>query len=203
MSNVTERSQGSDPLQALYASRRPRPEPRLASVNEAPVARAPRPDAARPNAPLTARNQGAFPESMPDGSEPEFAADPDDFKSEGLQRKVFAGVIGVAAALAVASIVALLLVNIFPKDRDADQSFAGAVPARAGQAHQVSDSAKPSAAVKTNETTKGDAAQASHSQPSAPPSASDRSTNLDHEQSERLLQQFMQWRQKAAPADKP
>jgi len=94
-------------------------------------------------------------------------------------------VIGVAAAVAVASVVALLLVNIFPKDKDADQSLTpAAVPPQARQS--------------------SDAAKAALSQARAPVAASDSGQkNLNHEQSERLLQQFMQWRQKAAPTDKP
>ena len=186
MSNVSERSHGGNALEALYASRRARAEaPRLASVNEGAPAHAPRPDAIRPIVPRTERFQNSFPESAQGGIEAEAAPEPDDFNSEGVRRKVFAGVIGVAAAVAVASVVALLLVNIFPKDKDADQSLtAAAAPPHARQS--------------------GDAAKAAPSQARALVAASDSGQkNLNHEQSERLLQQFMQWRQKAAPTDKP
>jgi hypothetical protein len=187
MSNASERSHGGDVLEALYASRRARAEaPRLASVNEQAPTRAPRPDAVRPM-PLSERLQTSFPDPAQGGIDAEAAAEPEDFNSEGVRRKVFAGVIGVAAAVAVASVVALLLVNIFPKDKDADQSVAATVAPPPAQARQS-----------------GGTAKAAPSQVSAPAAASDSGQkNLNHEQSERLLQQFMQWRQKAAPIDKP
>jgi hypothetical protein len=178
-----------DALEALYAQRRAteRPEPpRLAAVNElAALARAPRPDTPlRPIPPLSERIESVLPESARRRIEPEVVPEPDDFKSEGLRRKLVAGVIGVAAAVAVASIVALLLVNIFPKDKDADQSVTAAMPPpQSSQADAVS---KPLA-----------------SPIPASVVASDGDQNINHEQSERLLQQFMQWGQKAAPTDKP
>jgi hypothetical protein len=188
---MSERSQGDNVLEALYASRRARAEtPRLASLNEQAVPRAPRPEPARPVVPLHERLHNSFREHAQDEIGPEATPEPDDFDSDGVRRKVFAGVIGVAGTVAVASVVALLLVNIFPKDRDADQASAAAA---APQARQVSS------AVKVNEAAKA----APLSQVRAPVSASDGAPNLNHEQSERLLQQFMQWRQKSASTDKP
>lgn len=190
MSNTSERPQGDNVLEALYASRRARAEtPRLASVNEQPVERAPRIEPARPVVPLHERVHNAYPEATQGGIDSEIA--PDDFNSDGVRRKVVAGVIGVAATVAVASVVALLLVNIFPKDRDADQ--ATTTPA---QARQVNG--KVTEAPKVNET-----AKAALSQVHGTPAASDKGSTPNHEQSERLLQQFMQWRQKSAPTDKP
>src|SRR5437016_13035923 len=135
MSNMSERSQGSNPLEALHASRRVRERteaPRLAPVNEPASGRAPRPDSVRPIIPLSERLESTFPQSVRHGME-EDEPEPDDFKSEGLRWKVFAGVIGGGVAVAVASVVALLLVNVFPKDKDADQSFAVAAPPAAPQ----------------------------------------------------------------------
>jgi hypothetical protein len=191
MSNMSERSEAGHPLdalEALYAARpsraseRPEP-PRLAAVNElAALARAGKPETVRPIAPLSERIENLLPESARRRIEPEAVPEPEDFKSEGLRRKLFAGLIGVAATLAAASVVALLLVNIFPKDKDADQSAAAAPPP---QSHQVDAASK-----------------APLSRVSAPV-ATDSGQDFDHEQSERLLQQFMQWRQKAASTDKP
>ena len=196
MSAANEESPSKDPLDALYAlSRRPteRAEPpRLAAVSEPPIARVPRPETLRPMTSLSERLENAVaasvavPMSVPVRRpfEPEVVPEPVDFKSEGRRRALIASVIGVGAAVAVASVVALLFVNIFPKDRDPDQSFAAAVPA--AQARPANDTAK-----------------APLSQVRAPVVASDSGQNLNHEQSERLLQQFVQWRQKAASTDKP
>ena len=125
------------------------------------------------------------------GSIPDGLADADDFNSDGVRRKVVAGVIGVAATVAVASVVALLLVNIFPKDRDADQALAAAASARhANETPKVGEPPKVNEAAKT-------------SQVQAPSEAGDKGSTQNDEQSERLLQQFMQWRQKSASTDKP
>lgn len=188
MSAASEESPSKDPLDALYAlSRRPteRAEPpRLAAVSEPPVARVPRPMTS-----LSERLENAVAASvavpMRRPFEPEVVPEPVDFKREGRRRALIASVIGVGAAVAVASVVALLFVNIFPKDRDPDQSFAAAVQPAASQARPANDTAK-----------------APLSQVRAPVVASDSGQNLNHEQSERLLQQFVQWRQKAASTDK-
>lgn len=192
MSDTGEQSQTGNPLdalEALYAPQRrasERPEPpRLAAVNElASLARAPRPDAVRPIVPMSERVESIFPESARRRIEPEVVPEPDDFKSDGLRRKLFAGVIGVAAAVAVASVVALLLVNIFPKDKDADPSVTAAA-APPPQSRQAEVANPPLSQIRAS-VIAGDGGQ-----------------NFNHEQSERLLEQFMQWRQKAASTDKP
>jgi hypothetical protein len=193
MSAASEESPSKDPLDALYAlSRRPTEraeQPRLAAVSEPPVARVPRPEMPRPMTSLSERLENAVAASvavpMRRPFEPEVVPEPVDFKREGRRRALIASVIGVGAAVAVASVVALLFVNIFPKDRDPDQSFAAAVQPAASQARPANDTAK-----------------APPSQVRAPVVASDSGQNLNHEQSERLLQQFVQWRQKAASTDK-
>jgi hypothetical protein len=196
MSNTSERPQGDNVLEALYASRRARSEaPRLASVNEKAVVRAPRPEPVHPVVPLHERVHNAYSESGQGGIDSNGVPEPDDFNSDGVRRKVFAGVIGVAATVAVASVVALLLVNIFPKDRDADQALAAAASA---QARHAGEAPKINEAPKVNET-----AKASLSQVHAPSGSSDRGSSPNHEQSEQLLQQFMQWRQKSPSTDKP
>jgi hypothetical protein len=197
MSAASEESPAKDPLDALYAlSRRPTEraeQPRLAAVSEPPIARVPRPEMPRPMTSLSERLENAVaasvavPMSVPMRRpfDPEVVPEPVDFRSEGRRRALIASVIGVGAAVAVASVVALLFVNIFPKDRDPDQSFAAAVQPAASQARPANDTAK-----------------APLSQVRVPVVASDGGQNLNHEQSERLLQQFVQWRQKAASTDK-
>jgi hypothetical protein len=195
MSAASEESPAKDPLDALYAlSRRPteRAEPpRLAAVSDAPpFQRVPRPEPSRSAGSLSERLENAVAASVAVAPirrsfEPAIVPEPIDFKSEGRRRALIASVIGVGAAVAVASVVALLFVNIFPKDRDPDQSIAAAVPPAAAQARQANDTSR-----------------APLSQVRAPVVASDGGQNLNHEQSERLLQQFVQWRQKAASTDK-
>src|SRR5690242_17099993 len=147
MSNTSERPQGDNVLEALYASRRARAEaPRLAAVNEEVVARAPRSDPASPVVPLHERVHNPQPESAQGGIDSDGVADADDFNSDGVRRKVVAGVIGVAATVAVASVVALLLVNIFPKDRDADQALAASA-----QTRRVNETPKVGEPPKVNE----------------------------------------------------
>jgi hypothetical protein len=190
MSAANEESPSKDPLDALYAlSRRPteRAEPpRLAAVSEPPIARV-RPEMPRPMTSLSERLENAVAASvavpMRRPIEPEVVPEPVDFKREGRRRALIASVIGVGAAVAVASVVALLFVNIFPKDSP-DQSFAAAVQPAASQARPANDAKAPLSQVR------------------APVVASDGSQNLNHEQSERLLQQFVQWRQKAASTEK-
>ncbi len=193
MSNTSEPSQTGTPLdalEALYAAQhRPSepPEPlRLAAVNElAALARAPRPEPIRPGPPRSERIESTLPESARRRIVPEVVPEPEDFKSEMLRRKMIVGVIGVAAAVAIASVVMLLPLNIFPKDKDATDPSVTATAAPPPQSGQTEPAPKPVSEVQV------------------PAAASDGDQNLDHEQSEQLLQQFLQWRQKAASSDKP
>jgi hypothetical protein len=181
-----------DALEALYAARRSsqRPEPpRLAAINElAALARAPRPEPVRPVPvpPLGERVESVLPDSARRRFAPEIVPEPEDFNRGGLRRKIVAGLIGVGAAVAVASIVTLLLVNVFPRDKDSADPSVTAATAAPPQSGQTDPAPNPVAQV----------------QAPAAPSDSEQTT-ISHEQSEQLLQQFMQWQQKAASSDKP
>jgi hypothetical protein len=83
----------------------------------------------------------------------------------------------------VVSVVVMLSVNVFPKEKDAVQSFAAALPAAAPAARQADDATKPAL---------------SDFRGLVPPNGGTTSQGFSHEQSERLLQQFVQWRQKSA-----
>jgi hypothetical protein len=173
-----------DPL--YYAPRRPseRVEPRLATVNE----RAARAEASRPlppSAALSARLESAVYESLRRQMEPEIVAEPKDFHRQGTRRTLIAIASGVAAALAVASVAALLFVTIYPKEMDIGRPFASAAQPAQTQS-QTDDTSKPAL-----------------SQFRALVAANSGSQNFTHEQSERLLQQFVQWRQKAASTSRP
>jgi hypothetical protein len=116
--------------------------------------------------------------------EPEIVPEPVDFKLEGMRRKLVASAIGVVAVVAIAAVVALLSFSIFPKEKDAIQSFAAAVPAAPAAAAPTSEAAKP--------------ALSQFRALVAPSGGSLPTQGFSHEQSERLLQQFVQWRQKSA-----
>jgi hypothetical protein len=193
MSSTSEESATNnslDALESLYgAPRRPaeRSEPpRLATVSEAAFARA-RLDVARPLASPGDRLESAMSDFVRRQLKPEAVPEPADLRSSGLRRLFAAGAIGVAVAIAIAAVVAVLFVTLFPREKDAIQSFAAAAPPAASPpAQQGSDTPKLAA---------------SQLRALAP---KDRGgENITHEQSERLLQQFVQWRQKTALIDKP
>jgi hypothetical protein len=165
----------------------PRAEPRLAAVNDAPVPRAPRP-------PLAAEARGELPRAATPNERIENAmagfvrsqfdieevTEPEEAKRGGARGMLVASIIGVAGAIAVVSVVVMLSVNVFPKEKDAVQSFAAAVPA-AAPARKADDKAA-----------------LSDFRGLVPPNGVTTSQGFSHEQSERLLQQFVQWRQKSA-----
>lgn len=170
-----------DPL--YYAPRRPgeRAEPRLASVNAAKAEPTSRPLPA--SAALSARLENAVYESLRRQMEPELVPEPVDYKRQSTRRTLIAIASGFVAALAVASVAGLLFVTIYPKE-DAARAFATAP--QAAQSRQSNDTSTPAlsqfrALINTNAS----------------------GQNFTHEQSERLLQQFVQWRQKAVSTDKP
>ena len=190
MSAMSEKSplppNGNPQDPQYYAPRRPseRVEPRLATINERAFERA-RSETSRAlpaSAALSAKLESAVYESLRRQMEPEIVPEPNDYKRLGTRRTLIAIASGVAAALALASVAALLFVTVYPREQDAGRPFAPAP--QAAQSHQADDKTALSqfrALVNTN--TGGQ--------------------NFTHEQSERLLQQFVQWRQKTAAISKP
>jgi hypothetical protein len=161
-----------------YAPRRPtdRVEPRLATVSER--ARAEMSRTLPASAALSARLENAVYESLRRQKEPEIVPEPNDTKRLGTRRTLIAIASGVAAALAVASVAALLFVTVYPREQDTGRPFAAAA--------QPATDDKPGL-----------------SQFRALVNVSTGGQNFTHEQSERLLQQFVQWRQKTAAVSKP
>jgi hypothetical protein len=184
----TEEAPINNPLHALDAlaavSQRPseRLEPRLAAIGDAsPFARAPRPTPPRPTTSPGDRLESAMSEFVRRQVKPEAVPELADLKREGSRRGLIAGAIGLAAVVAVASVVALVFV-VFPK-RDAVQSFAAGAASASRQAD--------------------DASQPALSQFRALVAPNGGGQGFTHEQSERLLQQFVQWRQNLALTAKP
>ena len=194
MSSTSEESSTNnnslEALESLYAAPRRSVErsepPRLATVSDAAFARA-KLEVARPLVSSGDRLETAMSEFVRRQIKPEPVPEPADLKGAGLRRLLAAGAIGVAVAVAIASIVALLFVTLFPREKDAIESFAAAAPPAASPpTHQAGDTPKVAA-----------------SQVRALAPKDGGGENFTHEQSERLLQQFVQWRQKTALIDKP
>src|SRR5581483_8960020 len=170
-----------------YAPRRPgeRVEPRLATVSErAAFERASRGETSRTlpaSAALSARLESAVYQSLRRPMEPQIVPEPNDTKRLGTRRTLIAIASGVAAALALASVAALLFVTVYPREQDSGRSFAVAPQAQSRQADDKGALSQFRALVNANAS----------------------GQNFTHEQSERLLQQFVQWRQKAAAINKP
>ncbi len=171
------------PTERLNERPSERPEPRLAAVSGTPVPRTPRIDTKLPAMAAGDRLESAMSEFVRRQVKPEAVPEPAGLKREGTRGMLMAGAMGLAAIVAVACVVALLFVTLFPREKDPVQSFAAAAPAALPQ---------------FNDTSK----QAS-SQLRGLAAAEVGSDSPTHEQSERLLQQFVQWRQKAALTDKP
>jgi hypothetical protein len=179
MSEETPLPPNNDPQDPqYYAPRRPtdRIEPRLATVNERARAEASRTLPA--SAALSTRLENAVYESL--RREPERVPEPNDYKRLGTRRTLIAIASGVAAALAVASIAALLFLTIYPREQDTGRPFAAAVQPTAAPDDKPALS-QFRALVNTNAG----------------------GQSFTHEQSERLLQQFVQWREKTAAVSKP
>jgi hypothetical protein len=183
--SASEESSPNDPLDAFVAPPRrlsERPEPRLAAVSDPAQPRMPRINALRPATSQGDRLETAMSEFVRRQLRPEAVPEPAGLKRDSRRRMMFVG----AVIVAIASVVALAFVTLFPREKDIIQSFAAAVPAAPSQSLASDDVA------------------AAPSQQSRPLLAeNDRGEAFTHEQSERLLQQFVQWRQKLALTDKP
>jgi hypothetical protein len=184
----------TDPIDALSSLARrasERAEPRLAAVSEKPLPRMPRADtrtelrsnprtelridALRPTPAQGDRLESAMSEFVRRQLRPEAVPEPAGLKSDARRRMMFAG----AVTVAIASLVALIFVTLFPREKDIIQSFASAVPAAPAQALSGEPAAGQSRTLDEG------------------------AAGFDHQQSEQLLQQFVQWRQNLALTAKP
>jgi hypothetical protein len=183
----------TDPIDALSSLVRrtsERPEPRLAAVSERPLPRMPRTDlrtdllrtdlrtnALRPTPAQGDRLETAMSEFVQRQLRPEVVPEPAGLKRDARHRMMFVGAITVA----IASLVALIVVTLFPRERDIIQSFAAAVPA--APSGEPAAAPPPQSRTLLAENARGD--------------------GFTHQQSEQLLQQFVQWQQNIALTAKP
>jgi hypothetical protein len=187
----------TDPIDALSSLVRrtsERAEPRLAAVSEKPMPRMPRTDlrtdllrtdlrtnALRPTPAQGDRLETAMSEFVQRQLRPEAVPEPAGLRRDARHRMMFVG----AVTVAIASLVALVIVTLFPKEKDIIQSFAAAVPAASSQSPSGEPAAAPPPQSRTllAENARGE--------------------GFTHQQSEQLLQQFVQWRQNLALTAKP
>jgi hypothetical protein len=159
---------------AHYAPRRtsPRADLRLSSVSstvgETPFDRAAKPERRAPS--LSAELENAVFESLRRQMDPEVVPEPPGIEGR-LWRRAW---IGVGAAVAVAGLAAGLFVTLAPRE-ETGPSFAGAAAASAQE-----DANNPALAQFRGLIAAGESDQ-----------------GLSHDESERILKQFMLWRQKA------
>lgn len=184
MSVLSEESP-TDPQDPLhYAPRRPNPRPELrlsavsAAVGETPFDRPSKPEPARrappPPSSLSAELEHAVFESLRRQMDPEVIPEPPG-QDGRLWRRAW---LGVGAAVGIAAVSATLFVTLTSHDDP------GAPLAAAASSPAPDDAAKPALAQFHSLIVASDGDQA-----------------ITREQSERLLHQFMQWRQKAGAGD--
>ena len=185
----------TDPIDALSSLVRrtsERAEPRLAAVSERPLPRMPRTDlrtdllrtdlrtnALRPTPAQGDRLETAMSEFVQRQLRPEAVPEPAGLKRDSRLRMMFAG----AVTVAIASLVALIVVTLFPREKDIIQSFAAAVPAASSPSGEPAAAPPPQSRTLLAENARGE--------------------GFTHQQSEQLLQQFVQWRQNFALTAKP
>jgi hypothetical protein len=133
---------------------------------------------------LNAKLENAVFESLRRQIEPEMVPEPADFKRERSQRALIGVVIGVAAAVVVSAAIAVVFVTMFPSSKE--KLPAASFATTSSPQRQAAETSKPALSEFRALLVAGENGQA-----------------FTHEQSERLLQQFMQWRQKADTPDKP
>src|SRR5712691_10956541 len=195
-----------DPLHYAPRRLRERPEPRLTPVEEARGGLDNRSgldnkrlEAAigriSPPAPLDSHLESAVYESLRRPMDRAVIGEPRALARELERRGAMFGLAGrLAAAIGVSAIIALFFVIMMPASRQADpgasfsatvQSFTSAPAQQQPQPQQTDDARKPALAEFQSLLTPTDTAQvAEREQP-------------DKQQSDKTLQQFLQWRQKA------
>jgi hypothetical protein len=205
MSVLSEQGQinREDPIH--YAPRwlREKPDQRIPVIEETrpaqPQSRRPEPPPSRQKAsPLDAQLENAVYESLRRQLDPEIMEEPADLARELDRRDALFGVAGrFALAIGVSALVAVFFVFMIPASRQPDTgSSLSSTIDQMKAALKLTPSAPREDAAATAAAT-------------APPSSgdtdyqtirtsSDVNPPVSHEQSEKLLQQFMRWRQKPA-----
>jgi Sec-independent protein translocase protein TatA len=192
MSALSEQEQvgPQDPLHYAPRRLRERPETRLPPVEEAQPDRETSPEPADraivSSISLDAQLENAVYASLHRSLDPEVVREPPTLPRELGNRSALFGVAGrFAAAIAVSAIIALFFVFMIPASRQPDNgsSFAAAIQSMKSAMSQVrpdEDASRPALSEFRTLLASTEASQAAN-----------------REQTEKLLQQFLQWREKA------
>jgi hypothetical protein len=192
MSVLSEQSPSNPQDPSHYAPRKPseRSELRLSAISsavgETAFERPPNPGASRSLA-LNAELEHAVYESLRRQMDPLPVPEPANLNQERSRRRgVLAIAGGIVAAVGVSAVVALLFVTLMPgfRDRDANQPFL-ARTASSPESQQVGD----------------DGSKPALDQFRSALASTEVDQSATREKSERLLEQFMQWRQKTKSAE--
>jgi len=194
-----------DPMHYAPRRLRDKPEPRLTPLEDARALRERRLDAVigrsiSPPAPLDPQLENAVYETLRRPIDPKLLGETRALARELERRNSLFGLTGrLVAAIGVSAIIALFFIVMMPaRQRDTAASFQTAVqsfttalsqqqqPAQPQQ--QPNDDTKKPALAEFQTLLTSDTAQAAEREQS-------------ERQSDKLLQQFLQWRQKSAPAD--
>ena len=194
-----------DPMHYAPRRLRDKPEPRLTPLEDARALRERRLDAVTgrsisPPAPLDPQLENAVYETLRRPIDPKLLGETRALARELERRNSLFGLTGrLVAAIGVSAIIALFFIVMMPaRQRDTAASFQTAVqsfttalsqqqqPAQPQQ--QPNDDTKKPALAEFQTLLTSDTAQAAEREQS-------------ERQSDKLLQQFLQWRQKSAPAD--
>jgi hypothetical protein len=192
--NEQEQLGPHDPLHYAPRRLRERPEQRLATGEDNRSQREKRPEPGartiQPPAPLDSQLESAVYESLRRPLEPQVLVEPQALARELERRNAIFGVAGrLAAAIGVSAVIALFFVIMIPASRqsDAQSSFQASVQqfsAALAQTHPAEETAAAKPALAEFQPLL--AATASTEQAATAPPPADN----------KLLQQFMQWRQK-------
>jgi hypothetical protein len=190
--NEQEQVGPHDPLHYAPRRLRERPEQRLTAGEDNRSQREKRPEpglrAIQPPAPLDAQLESAVYESLRRPLEPQVLVEPQSLARELDRRNAIFGVAGrLAAAIGVSAVIALFFVIMMPASRQSDtqSAFQASVQqfsAALAKTQPAEDTAKPALA---------------EFQPLLATTASAEPAPAAPAQDDKLLQQFMQWRQKS------
>ena len=201
VANEPESTNPHDPMHYAPRRLRDKPEPRMSSADDARAEREKRLEAVigrsiSPPAPLDPSLENAVYESLRRPIDPKLLGETRALTREFERRGTMFGVAGrIAAAVVVSAIIALFFVVMMPTRQDnaasftaTVQSFTTALSQQPSQPLPVEEAKKPALAEFQSLLAASDTAQAAEREQT-------------DKQSDKLLQQFMQWRQnqKTAP----
>ena len=201
VANEPETTGPHDPMHYAPRRLRDKPEPRLSSADDARAEREKRLEAVigrsiSPPAPLDPSLENAVYESLRRPIDPKLLGETRALTREFERRGTMLGVAGrIAAAVVVSAIIALFFVVMMPARQDNAASFTATV-----QSFTTALSQQPPQSLPVEEAKKPALAEF-HSLLAASDTAQAAEREQTDKQSDKLLQQFMQWRQnqKTAP----